>query len=237
MSGMVLLAAASACNTIKLYCNPDAQTVLAVASEATISQEAREQNQSISVYYDVKNSNGNGRISYKFRKPNQERLDYVFENDAEVFCLNGKKSWIFDNGKIQDMTDEDKEAVKQALELAPFTADFLESLTNEKLEADDVAAGEKCYVISGNLAGNNNEEVKIWISKDSYLLQQISYVSEDEKYTIQFFDYVELNGVQLAKSIYTYTANDADISYYELKEIEFNQLDEDSFARPTITTL
>ena len=147
----------------------------------------------------------------RFLAPDNVRIDVLEGNDSSVFCLNGDTGWMYLGGEVLDMTEDDiKEMEGALLQTIPFKVDFQEIFTNAALqELPEDACGEECDVISAVFRLEPTIRAKFWIGKDTDLVRQFEFVTEEGVYTMQYFDYCDFDDITLPSEMFRFTPDGA----------------------------
>ena len=82
---------------------------------------------------------GDGSTStVRFQAPDKVRIDVMDGDNSAVFCLEKEDSgWMYMDGEVTDMTEEDiKEMYAALLQTIPFQVNFQDIFTDAELEED-----------------------------------------------------------------------------------------------------
>ena len=180
---------------------------------------------------------GDGKSStVRFRAPEDVRIDVVDGKNSAVFCLNGDTGWMYYDGEVIDMTDDDiKEMHGALLQTIPFQVDFQEIFTDAELDDDtEHVCGEECKVIEAAFRLEKETKAKLWIGKDTDLLRHFEINRDDCVYTMQYFDYATFdNDITLPSEMFRFTPDGA--VKLSLVSFETNcEIPEQVFKKPEI---
>ena len=136
---------------------------------------------------------GDGKTStVRFQAPDKVRIDVMDGDNSAVFCLEKEDSgWMYMDGEVTDMTEEDiKEMYAALLQTIPFQVDFQEIFTDAELldEIEDVC-GEECKVIEAVFRYEPDIKAKLWIGEFTDLVRQFEIITEEGVSTMQYFDF------------------------------------------------
>ncbi|MBO4631022.1 MAG: DUF2092 domain-containing protein [Lentisphaeria bacterium] len=156
---------------------------------------------------------GDGKSStIRFQRPGNVRIDVLDGENSAVFCLNGDSGWMYLDGEVVDMTEEDIMEMHGALlQTIPFKVDFQELFTDaELLEETEDVCGEECQVIEAVFRHDKDIRAKFWIGEYTDLVRQFEIAREDGVYTMQYFDYATFDDdVTLPSEMFRFTPHGA----------------------------
>lgn len=230
----ILLAAAAAIagvflSACGLFQDP-ADSVFDKAEDAIATDKVASKIKTAQLEYEF----GDGETStIRFLAPDNVRIDVLDGDHTVVFCMNGKSGWMYLRGELLDMTESDiKEMHGALLQTIPFKEDFQEIFTNASLqETTEDVCGEECKVISAVFRLEPDVKAKLWIGKDTDLLRQFEFSSEDGVYTTQYFDYCDFDGVTIPSEMFRFTPQES----FKLSLVSFEtnvEIPENVFKKP-----
>ena len=153
-----------------------------------------------------------GSSTVRFQAPDSVRIDVLDGEDSAVFCMNGDTGWMYYDGDVIDMTEDDiKEMQGALLQTIPFKVDFQDIFTDAELldETEDVC-GEECKVIEAVFRYEKDIRAKIWIGEFTDLVRQFEIIREDGVYTMQYFDYATFDDdVTIPSEMFRFTPEGA----------------------------
>ncbi len=233
ISRILLAAAAATAGVFLSACglfNDPADSVFDQAEDAIATDMAASKIKTAQFEYEF----GEGKTStIRFLAPESVRIDVLDGDHSAVFCMNGKSGWMYLSGDVLDMTENDiRDMHGVLLQTIPFKTDFQEIFTKASLQetAEDVC-GEECKVISAVFRLEPDIKAKIWIGKDTDLLRQFEFSSEDGVYTTQYFDYCDFEGVTIPSEMFRFTPEGS----FKLSLISFEtnvEIPENVFKKP-----
>jgi outer membrane lipoprotein-sorting protein len=188
--------------------NGSADSVFDAAEDAIAADGVESKIKTAQLEYEF----GDGNTStIRFQAPDSIRIDVLDDDNSAVFCLNGASGWMYLRGEALDMTEDDiKEMHGALLQTLPFKTDFQEIFTNAELQAEtEDVCGEECKVISAIFRREPNVKAKLWIGKDTDLLRQFEFTSEEGVYMTQYFDYCDFDDITIPSEMFRFTPEGA----------------------------
>jgi len=208
----LLAAAAVAASTFLPSCGlfrATADSVLDDGEDAIASNYTASDIESAEFMYEIGDDGATAQVRYK--SPDYIRIDVLDGERTVVFCLRRASGWMFLRGEVVDMTAEDIAEMHVALlQTIPFHVNFQDIFGNTELQEEtEYAAGEECYVVTGNFRREPKFPVKFWFGKKSDLLRQFEIERDDGVQTIQYFNYREFDdsGVTLPARMFKFSDN------------------------------